>query len=92
MLFKDQSRIMLTDYQLARGVAGIYRFIALNNLQVNERGVVTGETVCHAKPSTIAEYKCIWYQVFCFAILREDYQSCSVLHRELCPNNPLPVN
>jgi hypothetical protein len=90
-VFKEQSQIILTDWQLARGVASIKLFISKNNLQINKQGVVTGETVCNAKPSTIAEYKGIWYQLRQFAILRVDYQSAAVLYRELCPRNPLPV-
>jgi hypothetical protein len=58
---------------------------------VTERVVVEGATERSANKKTRQEYRGMWQQLRCFAVLREDYQSAALLTREICPFNPLPI-
>jgi hypothetical protein len=87
----NSSRIILSDWQLLTANDGIQNFLLTNNLVRTEGTQVTGDTVRNASPGTVKEYIAIWLQVLNFAILREDYQSASLLARSRAPDNPLPI-
>jgi hypothetical protein len=87
----NQSRIVLSDWQNSTANDGIDLFLTTNQLHRTVGSTVTGDTVRNACPRTVNEYMSIWNQVLKFAILREDYQSASLLSRTKTPNNPLPV-
>jgi hypothetical protein len=86
----DQTRIRLNEWQESQAVVGINKFITDNSL-TRSTYIVVGETERVANEDTKREYEAIWYQLYCFAVLREDYQSAALLNRELCPANPLPL-
>jgi hypothetical protein len=56
-----------------------------------QRVLITGQTERGANTKTVEEYKAIWGQELCFAILREDYQTAPLMSCDICPFNPLPA-
>jgi hypothetical protein len=88
---KDQTRIKLPAWQEAEAIQKILNFVIENDLVIGDSGEVVGETTRNAGPGTINEHRMIWQQLRGFAILREDFQSATILSRDMCPVNPLPV-
>jgi hypothetical protein len=88
---KDQTRIKLSDWQKEQGILGINNFVSENCSTNDDSQVVVGETVRNAGEGTKKEYRMIWEQLRSFAIYREDYQTATILSRDMCPHNPLPV-
>jgi hypothetical protein len=87
----NQPRLILNDWQQETGTVGINQFLSSNQLVRTGTAIVTGDTVRSTCAGTIAEYHGIWLQLLNFAIVREDYQSASLLARALAPDNPLPI-
>jgi hypothetical protein len=86
----DQTQIRLNVWQEAQAGIGINKFITNHSL-TRSTHIVVGETERVANEDTKREYEGIWYQLYCFAVLWEDYQSAALLNRKLCPANPLPL-
>jgi hypothetical protein len=87
---KDQTKLVLSEWQIERGNAGICRYLTEFDLLPNPAGPIVYPLQAKAKARTVKEYQLIVDCLRNFAILCEDYQTACVLTPDKCPDYPSP--
>lgn len=69
----------------------IKKFIEFEKLDTNTTPLLITKAKNSLNPDTINEYKSCWDDLYQFCLLRKDYRSATLLNREMCVQNPLPM-